>query len=70
VILGLDDAVGCAALAWDVAVKISSQFRLYNFWTSHGRRELLPVFREDVQVNEFTLIVLHNDRGMTVDLGV
>jgi len=50
VVLGLDDAVGCAALAWDVAV-MGSQFEILLVPSRWSER--------DIQVDEFSLIVLH-----------
>ena len=47
-----DDAVGCAAFAWDVAVKKNMLE-----WAVFGERSRLLV---DVQIYEFTAFVLHD----------
>lgn len=52
-VLGLDDAVGCAALAGDVAINSQSVSSISCFLRSRLR------FGKDVQVDEFSLIVLH-----------
>jgi hypothetical protein len=66
VVLRLDDSVGCAALARDVTRKVQSVF-VISF-----RNVLLSrwSFWKHLQVNEFSLVVFHDDGLFTVELEV
>jgi hypothetical protein len=66
VVLGLDDAVGCAALAGDVAEEIQEK-SASTFLTKVISAVALGRW-EYIQVNEFSLVVLHVCGVLTVDL--
>lgn len=54
-VLSLDDSVGCAAFAGDVARKNASQYQLDLFQCPRAARRS----RMYVQVDKFSLIVFH-----------
>ena len=65
-VLRLDDSVGCAALAGDVTVKVAVSFR--DFLRGVLLSQLCSW--KHLQVNEFSLVVFHDDGLFTVELEV